>query len=174
MIETDVQLAEDAVDLLPEDGQIAAQIERWVQTTLMFPDVGWCREPDWAYDEPVRQAAQLTVRIVGGEEGEALNRQYRGGDSATNVLSFPFAEPFLLQPPLLGDIVICAPVLLTQARQQNKSLRSHWAHLVVHGVLHLLGYDHMDDEQARLMEKLEIGILAELGFADPYHEQISP
>jgi probable rRNA maturation factor len=169
MVDVDVQLACDADDLPPGGEQIAGQIEQWVQSTLDFPGVDWHRGLPWSFPEPVRRAAQLTVRIVGDEEGTALNREYRGGDGATNVLSFPFDEPFMLQPPLLGDIVICAPLLVTQARQQDKSLQSHWAHLVVHGVLHLLGYDHTDDRQARVMETLETGILAKLGFADPYH-----
>jgi probable rRNA maturation factor len=122
----------------------------------------------WDLPEPVATAAQLTVRVIGEAEGAALNRDYRGRTGATNVLSFPFAEPFMLRPPLLGDIVICAPVLVAQAQQQNKSLQAHWAHLVVHGVLHLLGYDHEDDRQADVMETLETKILVQLGFADPY------
>jgi len=169
MIDTDVQFACDADDLPPGGIQTAEQIERWVVTTLAFPGVEWNRPIPWSFPEPLRQAAQLTVRIVGSEEGTALNREYRARDEATNVLSFPFDEPFMLEPPLLGDIVICAPVLVTQAQQQNKTLQSHWAHLVVHGVLHLLGYDHIDDSQAQAMETLETGILAELGIADPYH-----
>jgi len=169
MINADVQLACDTDDLPPDGDQITGQIEHWVQSTLAFPGVDWNRDLPWSFSEPFRRAAQLTVRIVGAEEGMALNREYRGGDGATNVLSFPFDEPFMLEPRLLGDIVICAPLLVTQAQQQNKSLQSHWAHLVVHGVLHLLGYDHIDDRQARAMETLEIEILAELGIADPYH-----
>jgi len=169
MIDTDVQLACDADDLPQGGDQIAGQIGHWVEMTLGFPGVEWHRDIPWSCSEPLRQAAQLTVRIVGADEGAALNREYRGREGATNVLSFPFDEPFMLQPPLLGDIVICAPVLVTQARQQNKSLQSHWTHLVVHGVLHLLGYDHIDEGQARVMETLETDILAELGIADPYH-----
>ena len=169
MIDTDVQLACDVEDLPPGGNEIAGQIEHWVQTALGFPGVEWNRGLPWSFSEPLERAAQLTVRIVGAEEGAALNRDFRGRAGATNVLSFPFDEPFMLQPPLLGDIVICAPVLVTEAEQQKKSLQSHWAHLVVHGVLHLLGYDHLDDNQAHDMEALEIGILAELGIADPYH-----
>lgn len=169
MIDVDVQLACDVEDLPPGGNEFSGEIEHWVKSALAFPGVEWSRDLPWSFSEPVRLAAQLTVRIVGAEEGATLNRDYRGRDGATNVLSFPFDEPFMLQPPLLGDIVICAPVLVTQAGQQNKSLQAHWAHLVVHGVLHLLGYDHMEEGQAREMETLEIGILAELGFADPYH-----
>ena len=169
MIDTDVQLACDVEDLPPGGNEIAGQIEHWVQTALTFPGVEWCRDLPWSFAEPFRRGAQLTVRIVGAEEGTALNRDFRGRDGATNVLSFPFDEPFMLRPPLLGDIVICAPILVMQAGEQNKSLQAHWAHLVVHGVLHLLGYDHMEEGQARVMETLEVGILAELGFADPYH-----
>jgi probable rRNA maturation factor len=118
--------------------------------------------------------ADLAVRIVGAREGRALNRHYRGKDYATNVLSFPadLAEgvklPKGVTMPLLGDIVLCAPVIAKEAREQKKLLLAHYAHLTVHGALHLLGWDHEDDTDAECMERLEREILADLGIEDPY------
>jgi len=120
--------------------------------------------------------ADLAVRIVGSREGRALNRHYRGKDYATNVLSFP-AEldddiklPKGVTMPLLGDLVLCAPVVAREAREQKKPLSAHYAHLTVHGTLHLLGWDHGNDKDAECMEQLEREILAGLGVADPYRE----
>ena len=115
-----------------------------------------------------RRHAELAIRIVDGAEGLALNRQYRGRDYATNVLSFPVEPPPGVQLPLIGDLAICAPVVLREAAEQGKSARAHWAHLTVHGVLHLLGYDHIVDADAEVMEALERRVLAGLGIADPY------
>ena len=116
--------------------------------------------------------ADLAIRIVGSREGRALNRHYRGRDYATNVLSFPADLPEGLpegvRMPLLGDLVICAPVVAREAKEQAKPLAAHYAHLTVHGVLHLLGWDHGDDVEAEAMEQLERSILAGLGVADPY------
>ncbi|MBF6022736.1 rRNA maturation RNase YbeY [Lysobacter niastensis] len=116
--------------------------------------------------------ADLAIRIVGTKEGRALNRHYRGKDYATNVLSFPAEMPEGLPKgvklPLLGDLVICAPVVAREAKEQKKALGAHYAHLTVHGVLHLLGWDHDDDREAECMEQLEREILAGLGIADPY------
>ena len=116
--------------------------------------------------------ADLAIRIVGSREGRALNRHYRGRDYATNVLSFPADLPEGLpggvRMPLLGDLVICAPVVAREAKEQGKPLAAHYAHLTVHGVLHLLGWDHGDDVEAEAMEQLERSILAGLGVADPY------
>jgi probable rRNA maturation factor len=121
--------------------------------------------------------ADLAVRIVGTREGRALNRHYRGKDYATNVLSFP-AEldddiklPKGVTMPLLGDLVLCAPVVAREAREQKKPLAAHYAHLTVHGALHLLGWDHDNDKDAGCMERLEREILAGLGIEDPYQEQ---
>ncbi|MFZ1830644.1 MAG: rRNA maturation RNase YbeY [Candidatus Competibacteraceae bacterium] len=114
------------------------------------------------------QDAELTLRIVNEAESTALNEAYRHKQGPTNVLSFPFAAPPEVGgSPLLGDIVICAPVVLREAISQDKPAEAHWAHLVAHGVLHLLGYDH-DEIQAAAMESLEIRILTDLGYADPY------
>lgn len=112
--------------------------------------------------------ADVAIRIVGAKEGQSLNRHYRGKDYATNVLSFPADLPEGVQLPLLGDIVICAPVVAKEAKEQGKALRAHYAHLTVHGVLHLLGLDHDDDREAEAMEQIEREVLAELGFPDPY------
>ena len=112
--------------------------------------------------------AQLSIRVVGLEEGTDLNESYRRGDGATNVLSFPFEEGDRLDPPLLGDVVICADVVLREALEQGKPATSHYAHMVVHGVLHLLGYDHQREREAQRMEALERAIMAEMGFDDPY------
>ena len=115
-----------------------------------------------------RKPAELAIRIVDADEGRALNRDYRGKDYPTNVLSFPAGLPPGLRLPLIGDLAICAPVVLREAGEQGKPARDHWAHLTVHGVLHLLGYDHIDHRDADAMEALETRILASLGIADPY------
>ncbi len=116
--------------------------------------------------------ADLAVRIVDEKEGCSLNHHYRGKDYATNVLSFPAELPEGLpkgvKMPLLGDLVICAPVVAREAAEQGKSLAAHYAHLTVHGTLHLLGWDHEDDKEADAMEQLEREILADLGIDDPY------
>lgn len=117
-------------------------------------------------DEQTHQ--ELTVRIVDEAEGRMLNETYRHQSGPTNVLSFPFEAPPGVPCNALGDIAICAPVVQREAREQGKSDRAHWAHMVVHGTLHLLGEDHVDDEQALRMENMERAILAKLGFADPY------
>jgi probable rRNA maturation factor len=114
--------------------------------------------------------ADLAIRIVGTKEGRALNRHYRGRDYATNVLSFPAELPEGVVLPLLGDIVLCAPVITREAREQKKALTDHYAHLTVHGALHLLGWDHEDAREADCMEQLEREILAEMGIEDPYAE----
>ena len=116
--------------------------------------------------------ADLAIRIVGAREGRALNRHYRGKDYATNVLSFPAELPDGLPEgvrlPLLGDLVICAPVVAREAKEQRKPVTAHYAHLTVHGALHLLGWDHEDPREAECMEQLERQILAGLGLPDPY------
>ncbi|HET6805422.1 MAG TPA: rRNA maturation RNase YbeY [Frateuria sp.] len=115
-----------------------------------------------------RKPAEVAVRIVDAEEGRALNRDYRGKDYATNVLSFPAELPPGVDLPLIGDLAICAPVVAREAAEQGKKPRDHWAHLTVHGTLHLLGYDHIEEADAEAMEALERRILAGLGIADPY------
>lgn len=144
---------------LPRRGLPAAvSFRRWVAAALH----GRIREAD------------LAIRIVDNREGRALNRHYRGKDYATNVLSFPaeMSEEIKLPKgvtmPLLGDLVICAPVVAREAKEQKKPLAAHYAHLTVHGALHLLGWNHEDDKEAEAMEQLERDILAEMGIADPY------
>lgn len=114
-------------------------------------------------------AAQVTVRFVAADEGRALNRDYRGKDYATNVLSFPYLPP----PQLAGDLVLCLPVVLREAEEQSKPPEAHFAHMIVHGMLHLQGYDHEEEADAELMEAREIEILAHLGYPDPYSSDIS-
>ena len=132
----------------------AASFRRWVEAALK----GARR----------RKAAEVAIRIVDTDEGLALNRQYRGRDYATNVLSFPAELPPGVDLPLLGDLVICAPVVNREAAEQGKKPVDHWAHMTVHGTLHLLGYDHIEDAEAEAMESLETRILAGLGISDPY------
>jgi len=112
--------------------------------------------------------SELTIRVVGFDESRSLNAQYRQKDKPTNVLSFPSELPPELQIPLLGDLVICAGVVEREALEQGKTLLAHWAHMVVHGTLHLLGYDHETDADAEVMEALETRILGTLGFPAPY------
>jgi probable rRNA maturation factor len=138
----DVQYA-SALEGLPT----AADFRRWARKTL-------------------RMDAEIALRIVDEAEGRALNRDYRGKDYATNVLTFPLVE----EPHLMGDIVLCAPVILREALEQNKTPEAHFAHLTVHGVLHLHGYDHETGPQAELMEMLETEIVMKLGYPDPYKE----
>lgn len=133
---------------LPDDKQITA----WTRAAI----------------SGVRECAELNVRIVDEEESRELNCRYRGKDKPTNVLSFPADLPEELDLPLLGDLVICAPIVAREADQQRKALRAHWAHMVVHGTLHLLGYDHIEDADAEIMEGLETRLLAGLGYPDPY------
>ena len=114
--------------------------------------------------------ADLAIRLVDAKEGRALNRHYRGKDYATNVLSFPVELPEGVTLPLLGDLVICAPVVAKEALEQGKPLNAHYAHLTIHGVLHLLGLDHEDEREAEAMEAIERAILADLGHADPYSD----
>lgn len=118
-----------------------------------------------------KQSAQVSIRIVDEDESRSLNKIYRGKDSPTNVLSFPMNIPEEFNVPMLGDLVICAPVVEREAREQHKSSSEHWAHMVIHGMLHLQGYDHVNDQQADEMEGLEIELLHQLGFANPYESQ---
>nr|WP_246590030.1 rRNA maturation RNase YbeY [Marinobacterium ramblicola] len=111
---------------------------------------------------------EVCIRIVSAEESQELNREYRGKDKPTNVLSFPFEAPAGIPIDLLGDLAICADVVRQEAEEQNKPLEDHWAHMVIHGTLHLLGFDHIKDDEAEEMEALERELLAHLGIADPY------
>lgn len=119
----------------------------------------------WAR-KALRTDAEIALRIVDEYEGRMLNREYRGKDYATNVLTFQLAE----EPHLMGDIVLCAPVVLQEAKDQQKTIEAHFAHLTVHGVLHMHGYDHETEAEAELMEMLETEIVIKLGYPDPYKE----
>lgn len=116
------------------------------------------------------EAAEITIRIVDTQEMTTLNSTYRYKNSPTNVLSFPFAvsEEIDIDIPILGDIVICAAIVNQEAREQDKSQEAHWAHMIVHGIFHLLGFDHETDDEAAVMETLEVEILQTLGFGNPY------
>ena len=118
--------------------------------------------------QPQSDEVEMTVRIVDEAESHELNLNYRGKDRPTNVLSFPFECPDEVELPLLGDLVICRQVVEREAQEQDKPAMAHWAHMVVHGSLHLLGYDHIEDDEAEEMESLETQIMTGLGFADPY------
>ncbi len=115
-----------------------------------------------------KKTSELTIRVVDEAEITALNRQYRGKEGATNVLSFPYEAIPGVASGLLGDIVICAPVVASESVAQDKPLDAHWAHIVIHGVLHLLGYDHHQDDAAHKMEARETELLDSLGYANPY------
>ena len=117
---------------------------------------------------PYNKPFELTVRLVNIEESRELNHQYRGKDKATNVLSFPFDVPEGIELDLLGDLVICVDVVEQEAKEQQKNVNAHWAHMTVHGCLHLLGFDHIEDDEADEMEALETKIITGLGYPAPY------
>ncbi|MEQ8207041.1 MAG: rRNA maturation RNase YbeY [Woeseia sp.] len=145
-------------DGLPDE----AFVQRWLQAAL--DSVGYTAE----------RGCEIAVRLVDADEGRDLNQRYRQRDYATNVLSFAGSDEALLpedEPVALGDLVLCPPIVLWEAAEQNKRPADHWAHLLVHGTLHLLGYDHEAPDDAAAMEKIEIGVLAKAGIQDPYHEQ---
>ena len=148
----DLQIATADEESLPD----LAAIEQWVQTAVI------------AGSSVKREEAELTVRIVDNDESQQLNHQYRDKNKPTNVLSFPFQNPPGITLPLLGDLVICKNVVENEALEQNKTLTEHWAHMLIHGTLHLLGYDHIEQQEAVEMESLETKLLIELGFTDPY------
>ena len=144
----DLQIACEQETGLPT----AEQIEQWATAAV----------------QPQSDEVEMTVRIVDEAESHELNLNYRGKDRPTNVLSFPFECPDEVELPLLGDLVICRQVVEREAQEQDKPLMAHWAHMVVHGSLHLLGYDHIEDDEAEEMESLETQIMTGLGFVDPY------
>ncbi len=125
----------------------------------------------WAQIALGTQPGAVTLRVVGCRESAALNTLYRGRDRATNVLSFPMSPLPDGSRPIRGDVVLCSPVIAREAHEQGKPASAHWAHMVVHGCLHLCEYDHEQDEQAAAMETEERRILAKLGYPDPYREQ---
>jgi probable rRNA maturation factor len=149
-LQLDVQLAVEKENDLPTEDQLI----QWATTALLKRT---------EHEEP-----ELTIRIVDEAESQELNHEYRGKDKPTNVLSFPFEAPAHVPIPLLGDLIVCKQVVEREAIEQEKTLTAHWAHMIVHGCLHLLGYDHIEDEEAEEMEGIERVVMAELGFEDPY------
>lgn len=118
------------------------------------------------------ETAEMTIRIATSDESRQLNHEYRGKDKPTNVLSFPFEAPPGIELPLLGDLIICPDVVLQESIEQEKTFHEHFAHMVVHGCLHLLGFDHINEQDALEMETLEKEILADLGISDPYRDDV--
>lgn len=156
-LSVELQIATDDADLPPQ-----AEVARWVRAAAV------------AADKRVPGRGSITVRFVGREEITALNRTYRGQTGATNVLAFPGPTPAAPIPDderEVGDVVICLPLIYQEAAERNTAATAHLAHLVVHGTLHLLGFEHDDESDARQMEDLETGVLQQLGFSDPYREQ---
>ncbi len=145
----DIEIACDGAEL-----PSPAQMQAWVSAAL-----------DAAKAKP---DAEISLCVVDEAESQSLNHQYRHKNNPTNVLSFPADLPPELGLPLLGDLVVCAPVVTREAGEQGKTRDAHWAHMLVHGTLHLLGYDHLDDAEAEAMESLETRIITQLGFAAPY------
>ena len=148
-IDLDVQIAVDALDLPQPE-----QIEQYIQTTLK---------------QIQHDCAEMSVRFVSKTESQQLNREYRGKDKPTNVLSFPSDLPDFIPSNHIGDLVICHDVVVSEAAAQHKSIAAHYAHMIVHGTLHCLGFDHIKEDEAELMESHEIAILAQLGIDDPYN-----
>ncbi|MDP2574828.1 rRNA maturation RNase YbeY [Vibrio penaeicida] len=147
-IELDLQLAVENEGGLPSQ----EDFQMWLDKTIPL----------------FQPQAEVTIRIVDVEESQQLNHEYRGKDKPTNVLSFPFEVPPGIEMDLLGDLIICRQVVELEAKEQDKNATAHWAHMVVHGSLHLLGYDHIEDEEAEEMEALETEIMQSMGFEDPY------
>lgn len=139
------------VEGLPKDQELV----KWVKEVLTLEQHG---------------DTELTIRFVSEEESAELNNQYRNKQSSTNILSFPFEMPDEVELNLLGDLIICSDIVKKEAAEQQKEELAHWAHMIVHGTLHLLGYDHLTDAEASIMETKEIKILSQLGYSDPYRE----
>jgi probable rRNA maturation factor len=146
----DIQCA--STEPVPEEGDIRG----WINATLKA--------------ESGRENNEISVRLVDVKEMTALNESYRGKEGPTNVLSFPALLPEEVETPLLGDIVVCVPVVRKEAEQQGKALESHWAHMMIHGTLHLLGFDHIEEDEAETMEALETAIMLTLNYNCPYQD----
>jgi len=135
-----------------------SQLRQWIKKSLSQQD-----------KIKLKNAIEISVRIVDEKESAQLNKHYRNKNKATNVLSFPADVPDIIEPQLLGDLVVCQKVVEHEALQQKKILEHHWAHMIVHGCLHLLGYDHIEKKEAEEMESLEISILEKFNIPNPYH-----
>ncbi|WP_054113567.1 rRNA maturation RNase YbeY [Marinagarivorans algicola] len=159
----DVQHASESQLFSPTHTQLAL----WVNQALNF---AYHTGPD-SIQAHRHFRSDITVRIVDEAESQILNRDYRGKDAPTNVLSFPSDLPDFIEEPLLGDLIICTQVVNREACAQQKTLEAHWAHMVVHGTLHLLGYDHIENDEAQIMEALETRILVALHYPAPYTDQ---
>lgn len=149
----DYQQAYEGEEAILADIPTSLELERWANAVLAYEGVS---------------EQEITVRFTDEVESQALNFEYRGKEKPTNVLSFPFEAPPGIEMNLLGDLVICAPVISREAKEQQKAVVDHYAHMTVHGLLHLMGYDHIEDADAEEMESKEIEILAQLGIDDPY------
>lgn len=150
-VDVDVQSAYSGSETVPD----LSLFEQWARLAL----------------SEVNEDCELTIRLVDEDESAELNATYRGKNKPTNVLSFPFDSPIPMTPMLVGDLVICVPVVTQEALAQHKLLNNHWAHLVIHGCLHLLGYDHIEPDDAEKMETLEVKLLNSINIANPYLEQ---
>ncbi|OHU85739.1 MULTISPECIES: rRNA maturation RNase YbeY [Pseudoalteromonas] len=150
-VELDLQIACEFADLPSQQ-----QFELWADKAL----------------SPYLEHAELTIRIADEKESQELNHQYRGKNKPTNVLSFPFEAPAGIELPLVGDLIICPQVVKAESIEQEKSFHEHFAHMVIHGCLHLLGFDHINEKDAEEMESLEKEFLAQLGISDPYRDDL--
>ena len=146
----DIQIESQSKQLPSTD-----QFQVWVDTVLTHAD----------------EDSEVVIRIVDEAEMIQFNQQYRQKEGTTNILSFPFDAPDEVESSLLGDLLVCAPVIEKEALLQNKKLAHHWSHMIIHGVLHLLGYDHINDDEAQEMEALEIKMLSTIDIANPYQEK---
>jgi len=165
-VKVDVQYATEETDL--PDKEALTQWVNAVLLTLSLQTESTYLQRQISSLFSQKDELELTIRIVDEAEASQLNETWRQSIGPTNVLSFPFECPPGVDIPLLGDIVICATLVAREALKQQKSLQAHWAHLVIHGTLHLLGYDHISDSQAEIMENLEIRVLDHLGYPNPY------
>jgi len=159
----DLQLGEDLPSHIINDVPSITSVSDWIglaydQVTSKFPNNASARQ----------LPPEISIRIVSITESRSLNKQFRGKDKPTNVLSFESELPEFVPSGFLGDLAICAEVVVAEAKEQNKAIQSHWAHMSIHGLLHLMGFDHIDKSDAMEMEALEIDILAKLGIDDPY------
>lgn len=149
--------------------RLAVDIQRAIDDPDLPTDVEFERWAGAAWQSD--SSSEVTLRIVDREESAELNGLYRHKTGPTNVLSFPFEAPAGITLPLAGDLVVCATVVRDEAMEQGKSLANHWAHMIIHGMLHLQGYDHINDDDAEIMESLEIRLLQELGIGNPYESE---